>query len=120
MLLCLTYQFTIRLGIIAWYQVNKEYVAKVLCENKNKPEKKCCGKCYLNKQLKKTEDTNPTTKHLPNKIDKVEFSPFIATTFSVQIQNADAGPGIIEHHDHYRAPHGYLPVNNIFHPPSMV
>jgi hypothetical protein len=34
------------------YQLNKDYIARVLCINRNKPEMKCEGKCYLCKKLK--------------------------------------------------------------------
>ena len=35
------------------YVFNKEYFATVLCQNQEKPELKCNGKCHLNRQLKK-------------------------------------------------------------------
>ncbi|MFH1319424.1 MAG: hypothetical protein ABII90_02065 [Bacteroidota bacterium] len=43
------------------YAVNKDYIAKVLCINKDKPQMSCEGKCHLQKQLKKatTEKNNP-------------------------------------------------------------
>lgn len=116
MLLCLSYQLTIRMGIIAWYQINKEYVATVLCENKDKPELNCCGKCYLNKQLKKTEDNSPASKQMP-KTEKAEFSPFIATvnTFVNTPFNPDAS---LIHHERYTPPKGYDVPVAVFHPPS--
>jgi hypothetical protein len=39
--------------IVLDYQWNKDYIARVLCVNRNKPEMKCEGKCYLCKKLKK-------------------------------------------------------------------
>ena len=33
------------------YIANYDYIAKVLCENKTKPELKCNGKCHLMKEL---------------------------------------------------------------------
>ncbi|GAB3897211.1 hypothetical protein GCM10028803_15460 [Larkinella knui] len=38
-------------GTIAYYHANKEYIAKVLCENRAKPELHCDGQCYLAKKL---------------------------------------------------------------------
>ncbi|MEQ3656569.1 MAG: hypothetical protein ABNH00_11950 [Dokdonia sp.] len=38
---------------VADYVANYDYIIKVLCENKDKPELKCNGKCYLSKQLAK-------------------------------------------------------------------
>ena len=68
LLLSISYQSFVKLGIVIWYQVNKEYVARNLCENKNQPEKKCCGKCYLNKQLSKADKgTTENTSSVPKK-----------------------------------------------------
>ncbi len=39
--------------IVLDYQWNKDYIAKYLCVNRDKPEMKCEGKCYLCKKLKK-------------------------------------------------------------------
>lgn len=42
------------------YVVNYEYIAKVLCENKAKPQMHCNGKCHLMKELAKASDAeNP-------------------------------------------------------------
>lgn len=38
------------------YVVNYDYIAKVLCENKAKPELKCNGKCQLMKELAKAAE----------------------------------------------------------------
>lgn len=37
--------------IVLNYQINKDYITKNLCENRNKPAMKCNGKCHLRKQL---------------------------------------------------------------------
>jgi hypothetical protein len=36
------------------YLINKDYIAKNLCVNRDKPKSCCKGKCHLVKQLKKT------------------------------------------------------------------
>jgi hypothetical protein len=38
------------------YVVNYEYISTVLCENKDKPELNCCGKCHLKKELAKASE----------------------------------------------------------------
>lgn len=50
-----------RFVIEASYLINKGYISKYLCENKNHPELKCCGKCYLKKQLKKQDKEEQST-----------------------------------------------------------
>ncbi|MGB5555970.1 MAG: hypothetical protein WBM83_15045, partial [Flavobacteriaceae bacterium] len=47
---------------IAEYIMNYDYIVNVLCENKDKPQLKCNGTCYLAKQLAKEtgdQEKNP-------------------------------------------------------------
>lgn len=43
-------------GTIAYFNSNRAYITKVLCENRSKPMLNCNGKCYLAKKLKKQQD----------------------------------------------------------------
>ena len=43
-------------GTIMYYNANKAYIARVLCENRNRPQLHCDGKCYLAKKLKAQQD----------------------------------------------------------------
>jgi hypothetical protein len=45
-----------RFFIYAGYQLNKNYIASKLCENRNRPWLHCNGKCYLLKKLKQAEE----------------------------------------------------------------
>lgn len=55
-------------GTIAYYHANKDYIARVLCENRDKPQLNCDGKCYLAKQLKAQQDKQDkeTTERVQN------------------------------------------------------
>jgi hypothetical protein len=55
-------------GTIAYYNVNKEYIARVLCVNRDKPDLHCDGKCYLAKRLKAQQDKQDkeTTERVQN------------------------------------------------------
>ncbi|QRR00061.1 hypothetical protein [Dyadobacter sandarakinus] len=55
-------------GTIAYYQLNKEYIARVLCENRDKPQLHCNGHCYLAKKLKKQQEAQDqkTTEQVQN------------------------------------------------------
>lgn len=44
-----------RLWIVMDYEINKDFISKVLCINKAKPELQCEGKCHLAMQLEKEE-----------------------------------------------------------------
>jgi hypothetical protein len=52
-----------KLCIVANYRINQEYIAKNLCVNRYKPKSCCQGKCYLNKQLAKDEDQQPSSNN---------------------------------------------------------
>lgn len=43
-------------GTIAYYQINKAYITRVLCQNRDKPQLHCNGKCYLAKKLKEQQE----------------------------------------------------------------
>ena len=42
--------------LFANYLLNKNFYATVLCENKEKPQLHCEGKCHLKKELKQQEE----------------------------------------------------------------
>ena len=43
-------------GMVISYHINKTYIAKVLCENKEAPQMQCNGKCQLKKQLSAADE----------------------------------------------------------------
>jgi hypothetical protein len=113
--LSLFLQCTIQLGIVGYYTINKTYIAKNLCENRNNPKMKCCGKCYLKKQLKKVDENNPG-KTLPNKIDKNEpFVCIISAQFSFSNLNILS---LSVNNPVNQNLHGLKIPDSIFHPPS--
>ena len=57
MFLLLTQTFSKWL-MVAGYSMNKEYIAKNLCENRNKPALHCNGKCQLMKKMA-AEESQP-------------------------------------------------------------
>lgn len=46
----------IQWSAVAYYQVNRDFIAKNLCVNRDKPMLNCNGQCYLSKQLKASEE----------------------------------------------------------------
>lgn len=49
-------QTLVNVGILMYYTINKAYIARQLCVNRNNPNMHCEGHCYLSKQLKKAEE----------------------------------------------------------------
>ena len=83
MFLLLTQTFSKWL-MVAEYCMNKEYIAKNLCENRNKPALHCNGKCQLMKKMAAEE--NQPLNSPGNAIVKAQFSevwlPHTAITMS--------------------------------------
>lgn len=55
-------------GTIVYFRLNQEFIAKTLCENKERPMAMCYGKCYLAKVLKqqKEHEDKETAQRLQN------------------------------------------------------
>lgn len=72
------------------YHANYDYIANVLCENRDRPYLECNGKCYLEKQLKKTNhDTHDHKSTVPQiNLDDYPISPL--GEFSYHIKDLDS------------------------------
>jgi hypothetical protein len=46
--------------LVAEYKVNRDFIAKTLCENKTRPKLHCNGKCQMMKKLAEEEKQNST------------------------------------------------------------
>ena len=49
-----------RFFVYAGFELNKDYIATKLCENRNKPQLHCNGKCYFMKKIKQAEEKQNT------------------------------------------------------------
>lgn len=116
LMLCCCYQMVVKVGIVAWYNINKEYVAAELCENRDKPELNCCGKCYLNKQINKV-DQNTGSEKQTVKLEKTEL---IAILYHNEILLTPFIAQEIIRAGVYRQPTGFEPILSVFHPPPYV
>ena len=94
------------------YEMNKEMIAKTLCEKKAEPKSCCKGKCYMKKQLEKD--------------DKKDQSPVnnFKEKFEVQFFSENKIPGLTSFAKAEIISFQYLfPSLNshsasVFHPPS--
>lgn len=62
-----------RFIICADYIINKDYIAKVLCINKDKPRMRCEGKCHLKKQLDKEEKKEQSPTNPIKEKNEIQF-----------------------------------------------
>ncbi len=52
LLLILAFPMISPWGTVTYFVINRDYIEKVLCENRNRPSLHCNGKCFLAKKLK--------------------------------------------------------------------
>lgn len=100
--------------ILLEYRVNQDYIAKVLCENKSKPELKCKGKCQLMKQLDAAE------KEAGNKESnaaKIQFADVLFTTDTNTGKLEPIACSAPEACTRYLVRDYTAPATGIFHPP---
>jgi hypothetical protein len=95
------------------YQLNKNYIATTLCENRNKPACCCHGKCFLKKQLQKDEESSKS--NLPFSKDKFEVSLFCENDLNKYFP-IPVGDKIFSHH--YLLIKYATVLSSIFHPPA--
>lgn len=100
--------------IVVNYVVNIDYISTYLCENQDKPELECNGKCHLKKELEKDterkgEETNTQLEvHLCVRVNIPEVKP----TFSVVETR--------KHTFYYSDIQFSESTQGIFHPPQIM
>ena len=79
LILLMSLQCFYELGILTYFQLNRDYIAEVLCINKDKPAKMCHGQCFLTKSLDLAIDEPSNESTTPPAIQKAEFPVFIVS-----------------------------------------
>lgn len=102
-----------KVAIIIDYVVNKDFIANTLCENKEKPELKCHGKCQMSKRLVAEERKT-----------KAPVNTNLADKFEIQLYYEEITNSMIffvldsEYTQTHQTSHYTPPVIPIFHPPA--
>jgi hypothetical protein len=113
MFLLLTQTFSKWL-MVAEYNINKEYIAKNLCENRNKPALHCNGKCQLMKKMSAEE--NQPLNSSGNVIVKVPFSEVWLPHTAITISSLSTSTNSI-YDDFYLLKKSSPFLSQIFRPP---
>ena len=100
------------------YGIKYDYISKILCINKDKPELKCNGKCQLSKKLIETNPTDSENKSTPPSI-KFEDCPITylnSNKYATQLYDY-----LIKKDSYFnenRRTKNY--IKQIFHPPKFL
>ncbi len=115
-MISLSFQSLVKLGILTWYELNKEYVANKLCENRNKPQLKCNGKCYLKKQLNKADVNSDSNKSSTSSDRNDLLECVLPDSFSIpRLFHFCSNICLVVYSDSY----SFVFESFIFHPPSI-
>lgn len=97
------------------YAVNYDYIAKVLCINKNRPEIHCNGKCYLSKELAKANDSESSPfQKLKNSGQKILDTYILPETTAI---NTTERRQFFSFNFTYETAYSFLFLTHIFKPP---
>jgi len=107
-----------REAIVMSFELNRDFIAKNLCENRNRPQLNCDGQCFLAKKLKAQHDREDreTTERIQNMPVLTLFcADLFSFTFANSAEDASAGTLIS-----YRQQLPYAaPLHGIFQPPRI-
>ncbi|MBP6826214.1 MAG: hypothetical protein KA165_06635 [Saprospiraceae bacterium] len=104
--------------IIISFKINQDYIAKVLCVNRDNPEVLCSGKCVLTKNLKADEGQNG--KQLPQKSREQKETNYCFEMPQWLINSPIEIVAFKKHPTIYRCPRSLPFVTSIFHPPDAM
>ena len=101
--------------IVAEYYANKDFIAKNLCENRDKPKMHCDGKCCLKKKLAK-EGKNQAPSPTNQKSEQVVTLYFSDTKFEIKPVASTILP---KKYFSFNELKTYSYHHSVFHPPTV-
>ncbi|REC49029.1 hypothetical protein DRF67_05590 [Chryseobacterium pennipullorum] len=97
------------------YAVNYEYIVKNLCEKRDVPQSTCKGKCYVEKELAKTEKQSNTSQTIKIAgLDVFLSNDILSFPAVLSAELTSASPD-----SSYLTAHSSEYFSRIFHPPLI-
>ena len=103
--------------VLIIFELNKDYVARNLCKNRTKPELQCNGKCFLQRKLRETQDSekNNSQKSAQKNLNFFTVEP--PPTFSLEI--CLFSNSALELFTYYNSVYFYNNLCSVFRPPKL-
>jgi hypothetical protein len=117
LILLMSLQCFYKLGVITYFQLNRDYIADVLCVNREKPITMCYGQCFLEKKLDLADDNDSDDGTLPIGKQRGDLPNFLITEHNysfqevIQLERSNSRYLLSTSSAHYQAP---------FHPPALL
>ncbi len=109
----LSAQCIFKLTIITYFETNRDYIAEVLCINKEKKITVCYGQCFLDRNLAIADEGSDDQATNTNKT-QVETSIFLITDFGWDSKKASF---LLQKFDSRELLYAYDLTHTLFHPP---
>ena len=100
-------------AVYGWYTLDIESFVAQLCENTDKPELKCDGKCFLTKVAANTSSQDE------QKTPILEWDQLVFCQLEVSFQEVALVPATRGNNHHYTALYSDMFSYAIFHPPKV-
>jgi hypothetical protein len=104
-------------GAVAYYRINRDYIAENLCVNRDKPMLNCNGQCYLAKKLKAAEE-----KEQKSNSERLEKMPEVVLCFQAIQPVFTARFTSVELVENHFSTQEFFPnaaATGFFHPPQV-
>lgn len=79
LILLLSLECFYKLGVITYFQLNRDYIAEVLCINRDEPVKMCHGQCFLKQNLNVADSETQDSGTPPPETQKIDLPVFLIT-----------------------------------------
>lgn len=96
------------------FKIHQEMISQTVCVQKDEVKNTCNGKCHLNKQLEKTEDTSEDAPVLPENLHETLL--FFTQYDRFELTACEQTIVLIPHFDRLQ---GIISIHSIFHPPQI-
>ncbi len=106
-----------KVWIILSFKVNQNYIARVLCINRDKPEMRCKGKCVLMQRIKASEEKEK--KEIPQSIKALKDILYCFDASKWLLQRPVGVKGNEHKLTYYQNPSTTAFVNGVFRPPKI-
>lgn len=94
------------------YAINYDYISKVLCINKDKPELACNGKCHVMQELEKQQQQDFNSLQISMEEYPIGFVELLSIP-KIQLFNVKKERPTFYHQNYH-----YLAGSSVFHPPN--
>ncbi|MFD0992726.1 hypothetical protein [Tenacibaculum geojense] len=96
------------------YAINYDYIAKVLCINKDKPEMQCNGKCQLMQKLEQQQEDDFNSLRISIEEYPIGFITLLSVDTNHDFYYTDK-----KEEFSYSNMYSFLKENSVFHPPTV-